>query len=254
MSSEHQLFKNDCKQNISLQGSDRDFKEASKNWFRQSITHRYSYNFECLGRPIIQYPQDIVLIQEIIYQVKPDLIIETGIAHGGSLILSASQLCLLDIMEGVNPKNSSRAVLGIDIEIRPHNKNSIEKHPLNFKIRMIEGSSISPDIIKSVEDYAQSFKKILLLLDSNHTEDHVLAELNAYSHLVSKDSYCVVYDTCIENLNEGGFPDRPWDVGNNPMTAINKWIPNHPEYKIDYEIDKKLMISVATSGYLKKII
>ncbi|QNJ16010.1 cephalosporin hydroxylase family protein [Synechococcus sp. A18-40] len=228
------------------------FKTAS-DFLLQSINDRYSYNFSWLSRPIIQYPQDIVVFQELVSQVNPDLILETGIAHGGSLVLSASMLCLLDVMEGLNPRESSRKVVGVDIDIRPHNRKALDEHPLRFKMELIEGSSIDPDIIQQVRSHADGVERVLISLDSNHTHDHVLAELNAYADLVSLGSYCIVFDTVIEDLPTGSFPDRPWDVGNNPKTAAFEWLKSHPEFQIDKEIDDKLLISVAPDGYLKRV-
>jgi len=228
------------------------FKTAS-DFLLQSINDRYSYNFSWLTRPIIQYPQDIVAFQELVSQVKPDLILETGIAHGGSLVLSASLLCLLDVMEGLDPRQSPRKVVGVDIDIRPHNREALDEHPLRFKMELIEGSSVDPDIIQQARSHADGVERVLVSLDSNHTHEHVLAELNAYADLVSVDSYCIVFDTVVEDLPAGSFPDRPWDVGNNPKTAVHEWLKIHPEFEIDKDIDNKLLISVAPDGYLKRI-
>jgi cephalosporin hydroxylase len=224
-----------------------------------SVEDKYSYNFEWLGRPIIQYPQDIVAVQEIIWQVRPDLIIETGIAHGGSLILSASMLTLLDVCDAAEDGASfdspgcRRKVLGIDIDIRTHNRTAIQSHPMSSKIELIEGSSIDPDIINRVQDYAGDYKRILVFLDSMHTHDHVLAELDAYAPLVSRNSYCVVFDTIIEDMPDDAFPDRPWSKGNNPKTAVREYLKAHPEFEIDKSIQRKLIITVAPDGYLKRV-
>jgi cephalosporin hydroxylase len=222
-------------------------------FMRLSAEERYSYNFKWLSRPIIQYPQDIVAFQELVSLVKPNLIIETGIAHGGSLALSASMLCLLDVMEGLDPRQSSRKVVGVDVDIRPHNRKALDEHPLRFKMELIEGSSVDPDIIKQVRSHSDGIERVLVSLDSNHTHEHVLAELNAYADLVSVGSYCIVFDTAIEDLPAGSFPDRPWDVGNNPKTAVYEWLKHHPEFEIDKDIDNKLLISVAPDGYLKRM-
>jgi cephalosporin hydroxylase len=227
--------------------------KTAADFMLQSIKDRYSYNFAWLTRPIIQYPQDIVAFQEIVATTKPDLIVETGIAHGGSLVLSASMLCLLDVIEGLDPRQSSRRVVGIDVDIRPHNLRALDDHPLRFKMELIQGSSIDSDIIERVRSYATGEDHVLVSLDSNHTHDHVLAELNAYADLVSANSYCIVYDTIIEDLPVGSFPDRPWDVGNNPKTAVQEFLATHPEFEIDKEIDEKLLISVAPNGYLRRI-
>ena len=226
--------------------------QAASNFLHESIKDRYSYNFSWLTRPIIQYPQDIVAFQEIVSTVNPDLIIETGIAHGGSLALSASLLCLLDVMEGLDPRKSPRKVVGVDIDIRPHNRKALDDHPLRFKMELIEGSAIDPVVINQVRSHAVGIEKILVSLDSNHTHEHVLAELNAYADLASVGSYCIVFDTVIEDLPAGSFSDRPWDVGNNPKTAVHEWLKQHPEFEIDKEIDNKLLISVAPDGYLRK--
>ena len=223
-------------------------------FFARSHHLQYSYNFSWLNRPIIQYPQDIVAFQELVSTVKPNLIIETGIAHGGSLVLSASLLCLLDVMEGLDPRQSPRKVVGVDIDIRPHNRKALDEHPLRFKMELIEGSSIDPMIIQQVRSHADGVDRVLVSLDSNHTHQHVLAELNAYADLVTVGSYCIVFDTAIEDLAPGSFPDRPWDVGNNPKTAVHEWLRSHHQFEIDKAIDNKLLISVAPDGYLKRVI
>ncbi|WP_072061633.1 cephalosporin hydroxylase family protein [Synechococcus sp. GFB01] len=235
------------------QASDPTITKPAGEFFARSHELRYSYNFTWLGRPIIQYPQDVVAFQEIVFDVKPDVILETGIAHGGSLVLSASLLCLLDIMEGLDPRQSHRKVVGVDIEIRPHNRKALNEHPLRFKLELIQGSSIDSEIIKQVRCHAGGAERVLVCLDSNHTHDHVLAELDAYADLVSIGSYCIVYDTVIEDLSEGSFPDRPWDVGNNPKTAVHQWLKNHSEFEINKNIDNKLLISVAPHGFLKRL-
>jgi len=246
---------NENKGNIAL-----TLNNSVYNFMYTSLLQKYSYNFTWLSRPIIQYPQDIVAIQEIIWRVKPDLIIETGIAHGGSLILSATMLVLLDYCEAssegkniLNIKHSKRKVLGIDIEIRRHNKLAIESHPLSHMITMLEGSSIDSNIISQVTKIAKNYKKIMVCLDSNHTHDHVLAELEIYAPLVSKDSYCVVFDTIIENMPKDIFPDRPWGPGNNPKTALQKYLETHPEFAIDKDVTDKLLITASPNGYLKRI-
>ena len=233
--------------------SNKDLELASAQFFEQTVFSNYSYCFDYLGIPIIQYPQDIIAFQEIIYKIKPDMILETGIAHGGSLVLSASLLCMLDVMEGCDPRASSRKVIGVDIDIRPHNRIALDDHPLRFKMELIEGSSIDPQTIEKARSYFDPSQRVVVSLDSNHTHEHVLAELNAYSDLVSIGSYCIVFDTAIEDLPAGSFPDRPWDVGNNPKTAVYQWLKTHPHFEIDKCIDNKLLISVAKDGYLKRV-
>jgi len=240
-------------QRANAQAVDASITKPAEQFFARSHQLQYSYNFSWLSRPIIQYPQDIAAFQEIVSQVKPDLILETGIAHGGSLVLSASLLCLLDVMEGLDPRQSPRKVVGVDIDIRAHNRNALDEHPLRFKMELIEGSSIDPEIIQQVVSHADGVSRVLVSLDSNHTHEHVLAELNAYADLVSFGSYCIVFDTAIEDLPAGSFPNRPWDVGNNPKTAVHEWLKTHPEFEIDRGIDNKLLISVAPDGYLKRI-
>jgi cephalosporin hydroxylase len=212
-----------------------------------------------MERPIIQLPQDIIALQEIIWKVKPDIIIETGIAHGGSLAFSASMLALLDYCdammagETLDPRKPNRKVIGIDIEIRPHNKKALDNHPMRNRMELIEGSSIDPEIVRQVRSLADEKKRILVCLDSNHTHEHVLGELNAYADLVTQGSYCVVFDTIVEDLPDDFFPDRPWGPGNNPKTAVHEFLKTHPEFEIDKSIEHKLLITVSPDGYLKRI-
>jgi len=223
-----------------------------------SLDEKYSYNFFWLGRPIIQYPQDIVATQELIWRIKPDLIIETGIAHGGSLILSASVLALIEYGEAVeagkiiDPAKPKRRVIGVDIDIRAHNRSAIDAHPMRNRIDMIEGSSIAPEVINEIKQRTDGFERVMVFLDSKHTHDHVLAELEAYAPLVAPGSYCVVYDTVIEDMPQNYYSDRPWDKGNNPKTALLKYLETHKEFEIDKQIDNKLLITVAADGFLKR--
>jgi len=244
------IFDNEVRDRIEANGADFALKAAGSAFIEASTLRKYSYNFSWLGRPIIQYPQDIVAMQELIWTVQPDLIIETGIAHGGSLILSSSLLELNAMCGG--PANAR--VLGVDIDIRQHNREAIEAHPMARRIQMIQGSSIDPDIIAQVKSLASGFRRILVCLDSNHTHEHALAELEAYASLTSIGSYCVVFDTIIEELPEDMFQDRPWGPGNNPKTAVREFLKSHPEFEIDKSIDNKLLISVAPDGYLKKVL
>jgi cephalosporin hydroxylase len=246
-------------ENIDKASKDRDLLGLSNVWIREVIRYNYAHNFSWLGRPILQVPQDIYAVQEIVWNVKPDLIIETGIAHGGSLILSASMLALLDYCEAaerglaVDPRESRRRVVGVDIEIRPHNREAIEAHPMAHLIEMIEGSSVAPDVIDKVKTAAKAHKKVLLFLDSNHTHDHVLAELKAYAPLVSVGSYCVVWDTGIEDLPEHFCSDRPWGKGNNPKTAVYEYLKSTDCFEIDKLINHKLMITAAPDGFLRRV-
>jgi cephalosporin hydroxylase len=259
MSSEYVNFRFECAQEVAFQGEDDELRELTRAWMNKANSLKYSYHFEHLGRPIIQYPQDIVAMQELIWKTRPDLIIETGIAHGGSLILNASMLALLDMTDAINagsifdPRKSDRKVLGIDIDIRPHNRKFIELHPLSSRIEMIEGSSVSERTICQVRDIATKYKRILVSLDSNHTHEHVLSELEAYAPLTTVGSYCVVFDTVIEDMPAEMFPNRSWHPGNSPKTAVREYLNAHPEFEVDKEIDNKLMISVAPDGFLKRL-
>lgn len=232
---------------------------SARNFFLDSVKEKYSYNFEWLGRPIIQYPQDIVAIQELVWKIRPDLIIETGIAHGGSLIMSASLLALLDYCDAVesgqvlDPAAPRRKVLGIDIDIRAHNRAAIEAHPMSNRIEMIQGSSIAPEIVEQVRQRAKNCSCVLVCLDSNHTHEHVLGELHAYAPLVTTASYCVVFDTIIDDIPLSVPPDRPWGPGNSPKSAVREYLKTHPEFEIDKAIDQKLLISVAPDGYLRRV-
>jgi len=242
-------FDEEVTDRINDNGQNEELIEAAHAFTKASTTSKYSYNFSWLGRPIIQYPQDMIAMQEIIWDVKPDLIIETGIAHGGSLIFSASMLELNVACGG--PHNAE--VLGVDIDIRAHNREAIEAHPMAKRISMIHGSSIAPEVIEQVKIKASGKQRVLVCLDSNHTHDHVLAELQAYAPLTSVGSYCVVFDTVIEDLPANMFPDRPWGPGKNPKTAVWEFLKTHPEFEIDKQIDHKLLITVAPDGYLKRV-
>ena len=244
---------------LAANGENAALIKAGEAFTRESTLPKYSYNFFWQGRPIIQYPQDIVAMQELIWQIKPDLIIETGIAHGGSLIFSASMLTLLDYCDAVDqgrpldPSRPERQVLGIDIDIRAHNRAAVEAHAMANRINMIQGSSIDPAIVARVHALAKGYQRILVCLDSNHTHDHVLAELEAYASLVSPGSYCVVFDTIIEDMPADMFTGRPWGPGDNPKTAVHQYLEAHPEFEIDKNIQDKLVITVAPDGYLKRI-
>lgn len=236
--------------------ADEEFKALSSQWRQMSMDKRYVYNFDWMGRPIIQYPQDIQAIQELVWSTRPDLIIETGIAHGGSIILSASMLAMLDMCDAIeagttlDPKVSRRKVIGIDIDIRKHNRDAIEKHPMASRIEMIEGSAIAESVIDQVRRASEGYERVMVCLDSMHTHDHVLAELEAYAPLVTSGCYCVVFDTFVEDLPHGFFNDRPWNVGDNPKTAVREYLKTHPEFSIDKAVEGKLMVTVAPDGFL----
>jgi len=241
-------FQQEVKERIASYENDESLKSDAAAFMRASIAGRYSYNFSWLGRPIIQYPQDMVAMQELIWSIQPDLIIETGIAHGGSLIFSASMLELNAICGGPG----DALVLGVDIDIRPHNRQAIEAHPLSRRIEMIQGSSVASDVVDQVRARAAGRRRILVCLDSNHTHDHALAELEAYAPLVSVGSCCVVFDTIVEDLPGELSSDRPWGPGNNPKTAVREYLRSHPEFEVDRQIERKLQITVAPEGYLRR--
>lgn len=256
---------------IAKGAADESLQRLTRQWFDLANSYEYSYHFAWMSRPVIQYPQDLVVMQEIIWCVKPDLIIETGIAHGGSLIMSASMLALLDYCDAVekgevlDPKAPRRRVVGIDIDIREHNRKAIEAHPMAHRIDMIQGSSVDPAIVQRVHDIAKGYERVLVCLDSNHTHDHVLQELEAYAPLTSADSYCVVFDTVVEDLPEESSANRPWGHGNNPKTAVYEYLrrlnatpqlasDGKPlKFEIDQAIENKLLITVAPDGYLRRI-
>jgi cephalosporin hydroxylase len=243
MSNPVQSFIEERKQRISNNGSNQGLKAAAKEFNTESNKSQYSYNFSWMGRPIIQYPQDMVAMQEIIWELKPDLIIETGIAHGGSLVFYASILELIGKGE----------VLGIDIDIREHNKHAIEAHPMIKRIKMIQGSSVSQETVNEVATYAKGKEVVLVCLDSNHTHEHVLQELEHYAQFVTPGSYIVVFDTIVEDLPNDYLPGRAWQVGDNPKTAVYSFLEKNAQFEIDHSIDNKLLISVAPEGYLKRI-
>lgn len=254
-------FEEEVQERISANGENANMRKDAAAFIRSSLGAQYSYNFSWLGRPIIQYPQDMIAMQEIIWEVQPDLIIETGIAHGGSLVFYASLLEMVAACGG----SQYAQVVGIDIDIRAHNRNAIESHPMFKRITMIQGSSIAPAIISQVKTMATDKSNILIILDSNHTHEHVLAELEAYAPLTSVGSYCVVFDTVVEDTAGCCPPDRPWGKGNNPKTAVWEYLgllkkegreafDGTPlNLKRDMSIENKLLITVAPDGYLKRV-
>ena len=254
MNDENKFFKNRQIQ-IEKQKNSSKMHELSKRWMQESIKTNYSYNFDWLGRPIIQYPQDMVGVQQLLWTVKPDLIIETGIARGGSLIYYASILELISQCGG--PKNGS--IVGIDIDIREHNKRAILEHPMYKRIELMEGSSTDKAILEKVSTIAEGKKKILVCLDSNHTHEHVIQELRSYSPFVTKGSYLIVFDTIVQNLPKELVSTRPWGYGNNPMTAVEQFLVeqrndgNSADFVVDTDIENTLLLTVAPGGYLRRV-
>ena len=234
---------------MSSKNRETEINESARAFMHLSIRNQYSYNFKWMGRPVIQYPQDLIAVQEIIWDVKPDLIIETGVAHGGSAVFHAS-LLELNAQSG-GPKSAE--VWCIEIDLRAHNREALVAHSMYPRLRIIDGSSVDEKIAELVSEKAARCERVLVILDSNHTHDHVLAELSFYAPLVSRGSYCVVFDTVIERLPKDQFLDRPWGPGDNPMTAVQEFLKLHPEFQIDKRLDHKLLVSAAPHGYLRKV-
>ena len=269
--SEAQKFSEFVRRNVEGIGGDAGFKGLSQAWVRECIRHNYAQNFTWLGRPVIQVPQDLYAIQELIWACRPDLIIETGIAHGGSLVMSASILALLDYCDAVeaggvlDPKAGKRKVVGVDIDIRAHNRAALDAHPMRHKIHAIQGSSVAPDIADRVAAQARGYDRVMVFLDSNHTHDHVLEELELYAPYVSIGSYCVVWDTGVEDLPEEMCADRPWGKGNNPKTAVWEYMTRlqaegrkaHDggplRFEYDRTIEHKIAITASPDGFLKRV-
>lgn len=269
--SEDARFAEYVRDNIESSARDGAFIGLSQIWVRECIRHNYAQNFSWLGRPIIQVPQDIYAVQELVWACRPDLIIETGIAHGGSLVMSASMLALLDYCDAVHagavldPRASQRKVVGVDIDIRPHNRAGIETHSLAHKIVTIQGSSIAPETFAQVAVLARGYERVMVMLDSNHTHEHVLAELELYAPLTSKGSYCVVWDTGVEDLPPDMCADRPWGKGDNPKTAVWAYmerISNEGRtgadgtalaFEYDKVIETKIAITASPDGFLRRV-
>lgn len=239
---DREQFDADNRARIAAMAGDGAFRALTREWFNASCRHRYSYHFTWLGLPVIQYPQDLIAMQEIIWRTRPELIVETGIARGGSLVFFASMLEML---------GSAGRVVGVDVDIREHNRAAIERHPLSKRIAMLDGSSIDAAIVEEVRAIARTIRSILVVLDSNHTHAHVLRELELYSPLVRKGNYLIVMDTVVESLPAELFADRPWGPGNNPRTAVKAFLKDNDRFRLDEEIENKLLLTVAPGGYLK---
>ena len=241
---ETELFAQEVAANIKGLAEDRDVQALSRIWVREVTRHRYSYNFTWMGRPIIQTPQDMVALQELIWRTHPDVVVETGIAHGGSLIYLAS---LMELLGG------DGRVVGVDIEIRPHNRVEIERHPMARRIKLIEGSSVEPETFAEVTRAIAGKQRVMVILDSNHTLDHVERELKLYSPLVTQGCYLVVFDTLLEDMPEDLQGVRPWGPGNGPKTAVHEFLKTSKRFEIDASVQHKLLITVAPDGYLRCI-
>jgi cephalosporin hydroxylase len=238
-----ELFETECREEIRRTNSDEMFMKNSRDWFEQSLKYKYSYHFTWMGIPIIQYPQDIMAMQELIFRVKPDMIVETGVAHGGSIVFYASMLQLL----------GGGKVVGVDVDIRSHNRERLESHPMRPYITLLEGSSTDDDIVRRVKSLSDGAKNTMIVLDSMHTGVPVLDELRIYSQFVRKGGYIVVCDTFVENMPVGFYPDRPWDVGNNPMTAVRAFLKENARFEIDDTFERKTIFTCAPNGFLRCI-
>lgn len=236
-----EAFKKDGEREVAAMAADPELRSAARKLMDLANAKKYSYHFTWLGLPIIQYPQDMVAMQEIVWRTRPEVIVETGVARGGSLIYYASLLAMLGRGE----------VIGVDIDIRPHNRQAIESHPLADRIRLVQGSSIGQEVIDAVLSRVGN-RRALVVLDSNHTHAHVLAELRAYAGLVPPGGYLVVMDTVIEDLPPDAFPDRPWKVGDNPKTAVAAFLAERSDFEVDQHIEGKLLLTVAPGGYLRR--
>jgi cephalosporin hydroxylase len=254
-------FKLESIERVKANQQNKALKDAMRNLSCEIIKANAGYNFFYLGVPIVQSPEDLHALQEIAWETKPNLIIETGIAWGGSVIFSAS---ILTILESCGVIENGQ-VLGIDVEIRPHNREAITAHPMGKKIAMLEGSSIDKGIVEQVRQIAED-KRVMVCLDSNHTHEHVLAELEAYGPLVSKGCYCMVGDTGVEDTPEELLASgRPWGKGNNPKTAVREFLKRLRDreciaadgdrltFEVDGIIENKLFVTSAPGGYLRRV-
>jgi cephalosporin hydroxylase len=242
MTDDRETFQLECRANAARMSQDTTLLELSQGWIEATSEHKYSYNFRWLGLPIIQLPQDVLMLQELIWGVRPDLIIETGVARGGGTIFYASMLELI---------GGTGRVMAIDVDIRPHNRSALEEHPLFHRIELVEGSSVDAEVTDRAAHAAQAAERVMVVLDSNHTHEHVLAELRGYGPLVTRDSYLVVFDTVIEKLPEETFRDQPWGRGDNAATAVRQYLSEQDRFEVDSEIDARLLISHAPGGYLR---
>lgn len=238
-------FEERNKRMVESMSADPELKSVTAEWLQRSFAYEYSYHFEWMGIPIIQYPQDIVSVQEIVWRTQPAVVVETGVARGGSMVLYASLLSLL---------GGRRKVIGIDVDIRPHNRAGLKAHPTAGMITLVEGSSVDPRTISRVREEIGSLDPVMVVLDSNHTAEHVLQELNLYGPMVSPGCYMIVFDTLIEELPDRLSADRPWGRGNNPLTAIQAFLETASErFEVDHLVSDRLLITAARDGYLRRL-
>lgn len=230
---------------IEKMGQDEELRALSLEWMVKADKYKYTYNYTWMGRPIIKFPSDIVAQQEIMWRTRPDLIIETGIAHGGSIAFSASMQQMMGI--------ENAEVVAVDIDIREHNRKEIESHPMFPHITMYEGDSTSNELVEKVRKHTDEKKSVMVILDSNHTEDHVYRELVRYADFVTPGNYLLLPDTFIEFFPKGYYDNRPWDVGDNPHSAMKRFVAERDDYRIDKAMTNKLMICEGIEGYLQRI-
>jgi cephalosporin hydroxylase len=254
----HEEFLNESKQQVLAMAADSELQSVTRDWLTRVGEYKWAYNFTWMGRPAIQFPTDAWAMQEIMWEAKPDVIVETGVAHGGSLVFYAAMLAMLDLSEYLSEETAEefrprRKVIGVDIEIREHNRRAIDGHPFRPWIALIEGSSTEAPVIERVREESNKYTRRMVVLDSNHTHDHVFAELNAYAPLVTPDQYLVVFDTLVEFIPGPSVRERPWGPGNNPMTAVREFLKQSDQFSIDEHIHNKLQITVAPNGFLKRL-
>ncbi len=239
-------FENSKLVSIDNLGHDKEIFSQSKEMIKSLDKYNYSYLWSWLGLPIIQWPADIMATQEVLWQVKPDVVIETGVARGGSVVFIASILKMM----------GKGKVVGVDIDIRSHNREAIMSHPMANLIKLIEGPSTSEDVLQRVSTEIKKTDVVMVILDSDHSYEHVLSECNEYSKFVSKGSYLVVADTFVGHLTEEEAPknrSKLWFKGNEPLAARDEFLKNNPNFIIDNHINNKLVLSSSPGGYLKCI-
>lgn len=243
-SDDRELFLENIKKKSLSLGLDDDIFKKSKDLIYDLDVYDYNYLWTWMGVPIIQLPADIMATQEVIWKTKPDIIIETGVARGGSLIFMAS---ILEII-------GKGKVIGVDIDIRKHNRDSIEAHPLSKRINLVEGGSVDTDILAEVRSHIRKDSKVMVVLDSDHSRSHVLNECRAYGPMVTQGCYLVVADTLVGHVEEKDAPtnrSKLWFKGNDPLSATNDYLKENDRFEIDDEINGKLVLSSSPGGYLK---